>query len=626
MAIVFEKWPRWIELYGWEESPSRLPVEADQQQVVTDVRFLDAAEAASYLRDFLGQEQEAVARLRALFASEHALSYGQVSDEEVFVQFGSLLAQNAYRIRQTSVYRAAWGKKPPAPPAPLPPSAPPKQIDPPKPVQNKATLAEFIEVVNRAGQGSIVVTGAGPTSNSLTQHLVRQDKHGQFFKQFININKDVEGLANSRAEYGRYIEIKAKVTLDGKPKAGEAVIFSYIRHAGEFSPVLMSEEKEGFYHNGGPATCSAITGHDGWTNTEVFYLSAYAGDCFELFATGPDGNTLKIGTYQVWRKFWYQITYAGQQLVLQPVEAEDAYAQVFAQMVFTQTVQIPQASVPARSFYPAWMAQFPPGSGGAETVFLAGSHNTEELFQQLIPESDKPVKAHLVLCDAVWREKNRPAPVEVFTIYSNPSKRLIVNLDGTENAGLLKPTLSGAPLVIHGSWSSKNKKGVLTDENILLEQAGRSDETSFRQLKIVLPSDAPQPSINNPITIRLQLRHAYCLGGYSENENIVILNDVNNPKLFNDTVTHELGHSFNQTPDAGFQSKSLPDHPNQYTMQGTHCSTGASKYIPDPNYPELFTYLDGQCVMFHARNPAGSGKFCSVCEPYIRLETMQRLF
>ena len=95
MAIVFEKWPRWIELYGWEESPSRLPVEADQQQVVTDVRFLDAAEAASYLRDFLGQEQEAVARLRALFASEHALSYGQVSDEEVFAPFGSLLAQNA---------------------------------------------------------------------------------------------------------------------------------------------------------------------------------------------------------------------------------------------------------------------------------------------------------------------------------------------------------------------------------------------------------------------------------------------------------------------------------------------------------------------------------------------------
>jgi len=626
MAIVFEKWPHRIELYGWEETPSRLPVEADQQQVVTDVDFLDAAEAASYLRDFLGQEQEAVARLRALFASEHALSYGHSSDEEVLAQFAGLLVQNVYRIRQTSVYRAAWGKKPPAPlPSPTP-TPPPKQVDPPKPVQNKAILSEFVEVVNRAGQGSIVVTGAGPRSEHLIPHLMRQDKHEQFYKQFVNINKDIEGLAKSRAEYGPYIEIKARVTVDGKPKAGESVVFSYRRHAGEFSPSLVSEEKEGFHSKGGPSTCTAITGHDGWTSNEVFYFSAYAGDCFELFATGPDGNTLKIGTYQVWRKFWYQMTHAGQQLVLQPVQAEDAYAQVFAQMMFTQTVQIPQASAPARSFYPAWMAQFPPGSGGAESVFIVGPHNSKELFQQLIPESDKPVKAHLVLCDAVWREKTRPAPVEVFTIYSSPSKRLILKLDGTENAGLLKPTLSGVPLVINGSWSSQHEKGVLTDENILLEQAGRSDETSFRQIKIVLPSDAPQPSINNPITIRLQLRHAFCLGGYSENENIVILNDVNNPKLFNDTVTHELGHSFNQTPERGFQSKSLPDHPNQYTIQGTHCSTGASKYIPDPNYPELFTYLEGQCVMFHARNPAGSGRFCSVCEPYIRLETMERLF
>ena len=630
MAIVFEKWPRWIELYGWEESPSRLPVEADQQQVVTDVRFLDAAEAASYLRDFLGQEQEAVARLRALFASEHALSYGQVSDEEVFVQFGSLLAQNAYRIRQTSVYRAAWGKKPPAPPAPLPPSAPPKQIDPPKPVQNKATLAEFIEVVNRGVEG--VVTGASSASASLPTHLNRQDKNLGLYKQYINIiDKDCEGQAKRHPEYGRYIEIKARVTLDGKPKSGESVVFSYTFKRGDYCPTLLGTDTEGFESAGGPSLHIATTGPDGWTPTVKFYLSAYAGDYFDLSAKGPDGKELKLGHYQVWRKFWCQFTLLKGHQLPQLTAVKAAFDKVFAEVKQANIVELEEKDLPVGSVYPAWMVvphEYASAgkSAGLEKILVVGPHNQQHLCSYLTQESDRPVKLHVIVGRHILHPNTDPVEAEKFVLKANPSHVLSLN---DEYAYLLKPTLTGESLVIQGKWEANGKSGFLTDENILIEQSWSKEVAGY---KIMLPPEAPDPA-QHPVSITLQLRRAYqyeaayCLGTH-----ILIKEYIDRQSgYFNLVLTHEMGHSFGQVPRAGTQAEPLPDHPNQYDMGGIHCMTGAQKQYKNPSPTATseefssFEYVKGTCVMF-----AGGDQnlkyqdFCTVCHPYIRLQNMEK--
>ena len=630
MAIVFEKWPHRIELYGWEETPSRLPVEADQQQVVTDVDFLDAAEAASYLRDFLGQEQEAVARLRALFASEHALSYGHSSDEEVLAQFAGLLVQNVYRIRQTSVYRAAWGKKPPAPlPSPTP-TPPPKQVDPPKPVQNKAILSEFVEVVNRGVEG--VVTGPGSASPNLPTHLNRQDKNLGLYKQYINIvDKDLEGQEKRHPEYGRYIEIKARVTVDGKPKAGESVVFSYTFKRGDYCPTLLGTDTEGFESAGGPSLHIATTGQDGWTPTIKFYLSAYAGDYFDLSAKGPDGKEVKLGHYQVWRKFWCQFTLLKGHQLPQLTTVKAAFDKVFAEVKQANIVELKEEDLPTGSVYPAWMVvphEYANAgkSAGSEKILVVGPHNQQHLFSYLTQETDRPVKLHVIVGRHILHPNTDPVEAEKFVLKTNPSQVLSLN---DEYAYLLKPTLTGESLVIQGKWEANGKSGSLTDENILIEQAGRKETSGY---KIMLPAEAPDPA-QHPVSITLQLRRAYqyeaayCLGTH-----ILIKEYIDrHSEYFNLVLTHEMGHSFGQVPSPGAQAEPLPDHPNQYNMGGTHCLTGAQKQYKNLSPKETsddsssFEYVKGTCVMF-----AGGYQdfkyqdFCTVCHPYIRLQNMEK--
>lgn len=619
MTILFEKWPRRVEIYPWDEAPATREPELDQSHLVTDIGFLDTFEAAAFLRD-LAAEPDLMGQLRNLCAAE-LTAYRYTSNEEVIEQFAGLVAQHFYRVRQTEFFRTAWPIEPPASPPSPQPNIPPKRTDPPKPVENKAVLVEFIEVVNRGVEG--VVTGAGPASSILPTCVERSDIQKGFYKQFINVtDKDLEGTSKRHPEYGRYIEVKARVTLNGKPKAGESVEFSYTRQAGEFCPLLLTQDKQGFDHPGSPPTLIQTTGGDGWTKTVRFYLSAYAGDYFELFAKGPDGKKLKLGSYQVWRKFWYQMTHFKNSVPPQLDFAQNTYAAVFAEMAASITQQVDEQTVPHGSFYPGWMAQY---GGGTEMVSVVGPHNHEAFFNLCKNEQDKPIKGHLVVCDTAWDAYTAPVTVESFVINSNPSELLTLDLQGGRNLGIFKPTLTGDDLVIQGTWSSDSASGVLTDENILIEPAGR---TNLRQIKVLLPHQAPNPAIF-PVTVHLQLRYAHKVGGYSIGEHMVITSDnAMTAEMFNGIVVHEFGHGFNQPPYPDRQPPPLKSHPMQYIPQGgagSHCRTGATPQVPDANKPAEFIYKDGSCVMFHAPSDKATGMFCSTCHPYIRLQNMEKL-
>lgn len=619
MTIIFEKWPRQIQIFLWNEPPHQLVTDLDQNHRVSDLNFLDVGDAQTFLRD-LAADPAFLTQLRI-----HTNQLLCQNDETVITEFSYLLANGTYRARQYDFYGTAWRTQPP--PSPLPPPIPgpsPKPPGPPKPpVENKAVLVEFVEIINRGGVDG-VVRGAGPASSGLDTLTTRTDTHHDgAYKQYINIvNKDCDSIVNSHPEYGRFIEIQARVFLDGKPKEGESVEFSYIRTAGEFCPALLKEDSAGFGAPGGSTKHSETTYSDGWTTTVKFYFSAYAGDSFELFAKGPDGKQLKLGSYQVWRKVWYQITKLKNTKLPSLTQAKKSFEDVFVQIELADVVEISKADAPAGSLYPAWMVddyvtdtnkKFPP----EEKALLIGTHNDRKFYSLLKERKNQPVKLHVILCNAIWKPMRDSAVVEEF-ILDKYSEFFDTGSINDMDVGLFKPTLDGKPLVINGSWSGNGMTGILTDDNILIEQK----REFVNEFWIALPAEAPDPKIYS-LKIMLQLRTANRFaGGYSKGVHIMMVDhlrmgDKIRREWFNRTLVHELGHSVNQVPLPGFQPKPLPPHPNSYSEEDYperewHCKTGATEiYVPVDNGnwpsdwepPEKLAYTGGTCIMFAGGTP-----------------------
>jgi hypothetical protein len=628
MTISINAGPRTeVHFAQWNEVVEEIPDGWKDYVTVTELEFFSADDAEIYLRNLLTADNYGLEVLRSHFFVEALALSPNISNDELIAQFATLLAQGLYRAWKISTtFPSGAGDdsaRPNIPPLPIPD---PHPNGPPSPAENKAVLVEFIEVVEQAGYTQ-VVTGAGKNSEYFQPAVARTDvaihREGPAYQQFINLLKDVDGAAQIHPEYDRPISVKARVTLNGQPKAGESVVFSFKLKKGEFRPNLTQPYREGFGKVGGPATQVVTTDSDGWTPTVMFMLSAYAGDIFTLFAKGPDGKELKIGRYQVWRRFWYQITHRQNHAPPALTDCQDAYAEVFAQMLPTTVTELAltEQTAPKGTFYPEWMVRR--DSSSTEQVTVVGEHNDEFFFRYYKKEKNKPVKGHLVMCDACWTPKTAPAAVETFRIHSNPSEWLTLNLD-TYFCGLLKPSLTGEPLVIAGKWFQKDMPdsyGALTDENILIEPEGR---TSSKQIKILLPPEAPDPNVY-AVSVTLQLRSASNLDGYSTGENMVISLIAGLEEDCQQTIVHEFGHGFNQPPKPGKQNPSLPRHPMHYIPQnshGSHCRTGATKVTPDRKHPEKFNYEDGSCVMFSG---GSNSSFCSTCHPYMRLEGMKKL-
>lgn len=616
-----------VHFYQWNETPEELDL-GSGTVTVTELEFFSVYDAETYLRSLPLDSSDLAVLREQLFLEALALS-PNISNDELIAQFATLLAQGLYRAREFSVAQYAYVEyEPTRPDSPPLPDTPTKPNRPPNPVENKAVIVEFIEVVERGGR-THVVTGAGRNSEYFQPAVDRPDVLStdagtDYYKQFINLPKDLEGADHRHPEYHRSITVKARVMLNGQPKAGESVVFTSIVEKGEFRPKLDALSRESFERATGPANHIATTGSDGWTPNVVFVLSEYAGDAFNLFAKGPDGKELKIGSYQVWRRFWYQITHFKDSAPPSLTGAQEAYAAVFAEMVPTtiKELALTEQTAPKGTFYPAWMAF---GGSSTKQVSVIGEHNDKAVLSHYHPEKNKPVKGHLVFCGEIRTPKREPVAAEHFAIHSNPSEVLTLNFAGAPYLALLKPTLTGEPLVIQGKWSSGSRLGPLTDENILieLEPGGRNN---LKRIRILLPPDAPDPT-KYPVSVTLQLRAASGSGGYSKSANMVISmrGGSRTAKSLNNTVTHEFGHGFHQTPTPGKQNPNLPRHPMQYIPQnsdGPHCRTGATRVTPDENHPEKFNYQGGTCVMF-----SGSieGLFCTTCHPYIRLEGMKKL-
>lgn len=488
------------------------------------------------------------------------------------------------------------------------------------PKAKKVTLVELVEVVARSPEGTVI--GAAPASAKMPKKTSRGDTSAAGYKQFINLDKDLEGASKRHPEYARYVEVKARVESTDGVLSGHKVKFSYTLAAkGKARPAkLTGSPAEGFGTDGGPAEYSATTDAEGWTDTVKFYLSQYAGDQFKITAEAIEdaGNKKVTGVYEVWRKFWYQMTRADTHTVPEPSKSVAAYVAVCADMLKTPEKTFTKATSPASTFYPGWMVRMG-GSDNEESVI--GGHNREEFYKKFVAEADKPVKGHLIICQHQWDPFGESALLTV-DVTANPSQELTLDLGGAWNAGIVKPALSGA-LVVFGQWSGGGKSGNLSAANIVIAK-GR---TGLNRVRVSLPADAPDPT-KQKVTVQLKLSYGKFYAGESNAHQMLIVyrGDV---AAFTQVVSHEFGHGFGQTPRDTKQPAPLPKHPKQYSNEhggvGSHCSTDKTDEA-DASVTSGTRYIGGTCIMFHQVNPSGCKQlFCDSCEPYLRLQDFSKL-
>ncbi len=467
-------------------------------------------------------------------------------------------------------------------------------------LQDKIKIVELVEVVVHAGKETTQAAGGR--------------------KQYINLDASSDP-GTPHPEFGRIIRLKARVewaTANVKSLSGQTVYW-YSEPGGSNCAKLTGGVKEGFGSGGGAKTSTASTDEKGWTSTVQFYLSRYGGDTFMVAATEDAAckGGLKTGTYEVWRKFWYQVTRASSHTVPAPEKSVAAYKKVYAEMLAAAEVEFAQKDAPAGTFYPGWMVA-QGGPDASESVI--GGHNWESFCKKFKEEKDKPVKGHLIICQHQWDPAGASALLTV-VLNKKKSDELTFNLGGAWNAGIVKPALSGK-LVSAGVWSGDGKTGALSDADILIEK-GRS---ALNVVKVLLPAGTPDPT-KTPVTVKLKLNYGKFYAGESNKHHMLIVYN-GAEKNFNQMVAHEFGHGFGQTPRKGAQPSPLPQHPKQYDNEhggvGSHCSTDAT-LVTDPNYPKK-RYQNGTCIMFHQVNPSGcKQEFCATCEPYLRLQDFSSL-
>lgn len=500
----------------------------------------------------------------------------------------------------------------------------------------KIQLVELLE----SREGDIdwgVVKDPGPDAKlgAGITWVTRDAKDGNNYKQYINLPKgavDPANAGNSHPDYDQYITLRARVRWEDANRhaeslAGRKVRFTYTRKKdGKGRPDSLESEglnsqKDGFGHLIDVAKTPFTvvdTGQGGWTPEVRFYLSKYGGDQFEIHAQaivvsdqGPSGKKLTIGTYEVWRKFWYQVTRSINLTLPSLEKARSAWARVKVDieegtpMLYDSTTD----GVPAGTFYPHWQLK---GGQSIEERVVIGSTNRQAFYDQFQPEDDKPVQIHLIVCHYQGDSRLCPLVTTGWTRRNTFDHKV----DTGGNGAVVGPRQGGGDFVGTAAYQIRTKGAdnrwtedarIPLDSNRLSVVIGRSSTSKVHVDLTHLVLMAHQQWRVQFSVFALEM-----WAGESDGHHVICgtrtpwgLKDTD---FFNSIFVHEVGHSFGQVPEHGHQSPSLGNHPNLYDLDnGGHCRHG----------------LVSRCVM-HAGGIRMPTTFCSVCNKYVRLEDMSR--
>jgi len=504
---------------------------------------------------------------------------------------------------------------------------------------DRIVLDEFVEIVDRGGNWG-VVKDPGPESSEENRQTLetRTDKNGNNYKQYINLDKDVDGEDHRHPEYGQYITFRARVKWEDADRnesneslQGKLVFFTYTRKNGKGRPSQLANnnQKDGFGDSldgvkSAPTTPQGYeTEENGWTPVIKFYLSRYGGDEFEIHAQaeeeagqGASGKKLTIGSYEVWRKFWYQVTRPTTIDAPNLDRAVAGWAKVKADMVKTDEVTYAPGDddVAHGTFYPEW--QFKGGTSDAQ-IAATGPHNYEFLYGMLRNEDAKPVKAHVILCylqcdrtlsEIVWtgwrteHEFDHSVPVKNRGIVLHPRPSLLQMMDHTGTYEVqVKPARSPR---LTGITPEVVDTGVLGPDNFTVVKGRRG----VNHVHITLPFGVPGANQQVRVKFKAQYVQTY-LGESNGYQTMCSVKDGSNE--LNATVVHEIGHAFWQVPRKGEKAPGLKEHPQFIESSGPHCNSGI---------PWFHT-----CVMYTTGHWKKKATFCNECHTYVRLKDMHKI-
>jgi hypothetical protein len=379
---------------------------------------------------------------------------------------------------------------------------------------------------------------------------------------------------------------------------------------------------------------SAKTNDQGYAKVDLT-LSRFGGDKFRPAAyLAEDSHLAKyvhgnsdlekkkpvLATYTVtvWRKIWYQLTRPQGLALPTPNLTLGAYKKVMTEVVLDQTLDLTAGNAPARTFYPESM--FKVKSNSATQVANIGSENKNGVAGLFVAKTDQPVKRHLMVClyqcDRKGTKSGTSEPIEA------AAAGTWVDIDVDASFYVLDPPLQGGSFISQLYWYRQSAPGV----HHAIAAAGNArvpvPRKSRGHIQVQVPAIAPAPTAADPVTIFAECFTAKgFLGESFGTRHTLAVYDKDDEKDFNDTITHEFGHSFNQTPRAGTQpgSPSIPNHPTMADRgQGNHCQvdkgtallSGETKFI---------------CVMYDSGPMEwGAHKFCKTCHPYLLVENFHR--
>lgn len=374
--------------------------------------------------------------------------------------------------------------------------------------------------------------------------------------------------------------------------------------------------------------------------SDVFYAAVYCGQDPHLARykhQDPVAGKRKplLGKrIKVARKLWYQLCKAKSSAAPKPSRTEAAYERISVHVAAGATKLFEKTDLPAAlqptTFYPEWMVKI---GGGNDEVAVVGGHNwqhfrnNEATFFPMAAGEVSALKARVLVVDYQWDPKGWTATKQVTT----SSKTTEVDM----GAKVVKPPLQGN-LINVATWKVfriadrvEVAHGNLTDADILIDKP----RTSLNKVKIQLP-DVVDPFLTTPPThqvkVVLELAWAENYLGESRGQHIMAVYDPNDVSDYNDTVSHEMGHSVWQTTTPPGQPKGMPDH--QWWndgYQGVHCSNPTVATTRHPTAyaaGEAAAQTAAVCLMFASGPvPKAGNKFCDSCHHYLLAQDMSTL-
>jgi hypothetical protein len=417
-------------------------------------------------------------------------------------------------------------------------------------------------------------------------------------KQFINLDEKVDA-ANDHPEFGRAVWLKARLQwVSGDPArslAGKEVYW-YSNEDPANNAALTKKQKGSFDSAGGAKDKKKSTvDKDGWTKPIPFYLSLYGGDKFDIYATIDAGykGGLKAGSYEVWRKFWFQVSEMTDRTAL-------GTSYIVPPGVVTALVD---------GYDKAKIEMSEQGSRG--TIPHQGNTPTSAIDKlgktHFVKDDTVPFKCHLMTCDYAGQT----------TKSMKATTKMIANTWESPDWYLLWPHDGARSWKVEAKYKDGKAWKDIPDVNLNpLPDAG---QPGYQKVEVDFSAlgSPVTPSAADPVDIKLKLKctdtKSLALGWGGGRAHILlclgVLGDITPPAdrdpTLNSTAVHETGHALglvNMPPTKAGGHNSFETKDKKHKK---HCSQPAGNctmfwQVTAP-YPTTFHSIGGSGCNEHLR-------------------------